>query len=88
MKKMKHRVLSFMTVVAMIFSCTPALSYYEPVTDELYGLTSREVGIRVAEEGMVLLKNDNQALPLKKGDTIAVFGINQVDYIHGGGGSG
>lgn len=88
MKKVKHRVLSFMTVVAMLFSCTPALSYYEPATDELGGLTSREVGIRVAEEGMVLLKNDNQALPLQKGDTVAVFGINQVDYIHGGGGSG
>ena len=88
MKKGKHRALSLLAAAAMIFSCTPALSYYEPETEELGGLSSREVGIRVAEEGMVLLKNDNQALPLKKGDTVAVFGINQVDYIYGGGGSG
>ena len=88
MKKVKHRALSLLAAAAMIFSCTPSFSYYEPETDELGGLSSREVGIRVAEEGMVLLKNDNQALPLEKGDTVAVFGINQVDYIYGGGGSG
>lgn len=81
MKKAKHRLLSFVAATAMLFSCTPAFSYYEPATEELGGLSSREVGIRVAEEGMVLLKNDNQALPLEKGDTVAVFGINQVDYI-------
>ncbi len=88
MKKVKHRAVSFMAAAAMLFSCIPAFSYYELATDELNGLSSREVGMRVAEEGMVLLKNDNQALPLKKGDTVAVFGINQIDYIPGGGGSG
>ena len=88
MKKVKRRAISVMTAAAVFFSCTPALSYYEPKTDELGGLSSREVGIRVAEEGMVLLKNEEQALPLQEGDTVAVFGINQVDYIYGGGGSG
>ena len=88
MKKVKHRLLSLVAASAMLFSCAPTHAYYEPKTDELGGLSSREVGIRVAEEGMVLLKNENQALPLEKGDTVAVFGINQVDYIQGGGGSG
>jgi len=42
---------------------------------------------KAAGEGMVLLKN-NCILPLKKGSRIAVFGIAQIDYVKGGGGSG
>lgn len=39
-------------------------------------------------EGMVLLKNKDNALPLKKGEKIALFGKASVEYIKGGGGSG
>ena len=42
----------------------------------------------VAAEGMVLLKNDSNLLPLKKGAKVAVFGKAQYDYVKGGGGSG
>ena len=41
-----------------------------------------------AGEGMVLLKNENELLPLKYGQKIAVFGKAQADYVKGGGGSG
>ena len=41
-----------------------------------------------AAEGMVLLKNENSALPLKKGEKVALFGKATVEYIKGGGGSG
>ncbi|MBQ6838427.1 MAG: glycoside hydrolase family 3 protein, partial [Clostridia bacterium] len=41
-----------------------------------------------ATEGMVLLKNENKALPLKKGEKIALFGKATIEYIKGGGGSG
>lgn len=41
-----------------------------------------------ATEGMVLLKNDNNALPLKKGERVALFGKATIEYIKGGGGSG
>lgn len=41
-----------------------------------------------AGEGMVLLKNINGALPLKKGEKIALFGKATIEYIKGGGGSG
>ena len=41
-----------------------------------------------ATEGMVLLKNENDALPLKKGEKIALFGKATIEYIKGGGGSG
>lgn len=41
-----------------------------------------------AGEGMVLLKNSQEALPLKKGEKIALFGKATIEYIKGGGGSG
>lgn len=43
---------------------------------------------QAAEEGMVLLKNENQLLPLAKGTKIALFGKGSFDYVKGGGGSG
>ena len=43
---------------------------------------------KAATEGMVLLKNENNALPLKKGEKIALFGKATIEYIKGGGGSG
>lgn len=41
-----------------------------------------------AEEGMVLLKNENNLLPFVKGGRIALFGKGTFDYVKGGGGSG
>ena len=41
-----------------------------------------------AAEGMVLLKNENQVLPLREGARIALFGVGSADYVQGGGGSG
>lgn len=43
---------------------------------------------RAASEGMVLVKNENEILPLKKGAKVALFGKGSVDYVKGGGGSG
>lgn len=41
-----------------------------------------------ATEGMVLLKNEDNALPLAKGEKVALFGKATIEYIKGGGGSG
>ncbi|MBR3645415.1 MAG: glycoside hydrolase family 3 C-terminal domain-containing protein, partial [Lachnospiraceae bacterium] len=43
---------------------------------------------QAATEGMVLLKNNNDVLPLKSGTTVALFGKGSFDYVKGGGGSG
>lgn len=43
---------------------------------------------KAADEGMVLLKNKDSALPLKKGTRVALFGKGTIEYIKGGGGSG
>lgn len=48
-----------------------------------------EISKLVAEEGMVLLKNNEGALPLNKSvRTVALFGINGYELIAGGTGSG
>lgn len=43
---------------------------------------------RAGREGIVLLKNDNGVLPVKKGTRLALFGKGVFDYVKGGGGSG
>lgn len=43
---------------------------------------------KAADEGMVLLKNANHALPLRKGGKVAVFGLTSYDFMAGGTGSG
>jgi beta-glucosidase len=39
-------------------------------------------------EGCVLLKNDNNSLPIKNGETVSVFGRIQFNYYYSGTGSG
>ena len=41
-----------------------------------------------AKEGMVLLKNEKNVLPFRKGTRLALFGKGIFDYVKGGGGSG
>ena len=47
-----------------------------------------ELSRAAASEGMVLLKNENNVLPLPKGTKVALFGKATADYVKGGGGSG
>lgn len=42
-------------------------------------ISSTDAAKLIASEGIVLLKNENNALPLKKGAKIALFGEGQVD---------
>ena len=48
----------------------------------------RELSRRAAAEGMVLLKNEKNLLPLPNGSRIALFGKATFDFVQGGGGSG
>ncbi len=63
-----------------------------PLGDDGRCVTASEKHIQLsrkaATEGMVLLKNENKALPLKRGEKIALFGKATIEYIKGGGGSG
>ncbi len=55
--------------------------------DEAYA-NAQKLNLRLAEEGFVLLKNQENALPLNKGAKISVFGKNSVNLSYGGSGSG
>lgn len=63
-----------------------------PIGDDGKKITASEKHIRLTREaaceGTVLLKNSNNALPLKQGERIALFGKATIEYIKGGGGSG
>ncbi|ULT57624.1 glycoside hydrolase family 3 C-terminal domain-containing protein [Neobacillus drentensis] len=47
-----------------------------------------EFSRKAAAEGAVLLKNDRQTLPIKKGETVSIFGRTQINYYRSGTGSG
>uniref|UniRef100_UPI0026F27385 glycoside hydrolase family 3 protein n=1 Tax=Ruminococcus flavefaciens TaxID=1265 RepID=UPI0026F27385 len=47
-----------------------------------------EKAAETVSEGIVMLKNDNNALPLDTGDTVSVFGRIQLHYYKSGTGSG
>lgn len=49
---------------------------------------AQEINLKLAEEGFVLLKNENAALPMNKGARISVFSKNSVNLSYGGSGSG
>lgn len=47
-----------------------------------------EIAAKTVSEGIVMLKNENNTLPLKKDEEIAVFGRIQLHYYKSGTGSG
>ena len=46
-----------------------------------------KVNTEICEEGMILLKNENNALPLRKGAKVSIFGKNSINLVYGGSGS-
>ena len=56
---------------------------HDMVTPEMAALARR-----AGAEGCVLLKNDDKALPIRKGERVSVFGRIQFDYYKSGTGSG
>lgn len=62
-------------------------SYGTTVKAEAFA-NAQEVNLKLAEEGFVLLKNENAALPMNKGARISVFSKNSVNLSYGGSGSG
>ena len=76
---------------AMTMAAAPSLGVMAAFTDPNASLEMEQanalVSQKVASEGMVLLENNNDALPLK-GNTIALYGPGSYDTIRGGTGSG
>lgn len=66
----------------------PNLPLYQGRDRVTAGREHLAISMNAAKEGMVLLKNDGNLLPLKKGARVALFGKGTFDYVKGGGGSG
>ncbi len=66
---------------------TPSNQNYIPDNNpdlNMHAILSKEA----AKEGMVLLKNTDNSLPISRSDKVAPFGIAAVNTLKGGGGSG
>ena len=65
--------------------------FYSESNDEAIAETleaAREITTAEAEEGIVLLKNEGDALPLGGTDNVNVFGAASYELVYGGAGSG
>ncbi len=64
--------------------------YYKSEYDDISDLVSagKAKATQVLEEGAVLLKNENGALPLAKGSKVSLVGVTGYDPVYGGTGSG
>ncbi len=86
-RSIKKRIIAGIVALGIANFAIPAFAYNAEKSELTGNRDGLEMAKCVAEEGMVMLKN-NGALPFDKGEKIAVFGINQIDFIYGGGGSG
>lgn len=64
--------------------------YYTSDFENAKALSDYEMnlGVQIAQEGVVLLKNEDSTLPLEKGNQVSLFGTASVELNYGGSGSG
>ncbi len=62
--------------------------YTDFTTFEELELEAKDLSVKIASEGITLLKNDNDALPLTGEERLTVFGATATNYVHSGSGSG
>ncbi len=92
---LKQRVLPVMTAAAIAMTVGSPMNVLAEETETLevsgasgpteYGL---DVAEQIAEEGIVLLENEDKTLPLAEGTKVNLFGATQCSPFYGGGGSG
>ena len=92
-------ILSAIVAVLNVLLCVLVPKYYTTINSFLYkGPDADEVAAfrqasadmtqKVESEGIVMLENKNQTLPLASGSKINLFGYGSRDIVYGGSGSG
>lgn len=68
---------------------TVPVNYYDTEYDSVAELraASEAINEQTVAEGMVLLKNENNALPLSSGESVTLYSANSVTFVHAGSGS-
>lgn len=74
------------TIAAPVFAAGPGVQTDTSVTE--HEKQSATNSLTLAQEGIVLLKNDSNALPVSKQANVALYGLGAVNTIKGGTGSG
>lgn len=67
---------------------TSELSGTTQLTERAYEIEGKIIARKAAAEGFVLLKNENEILPISKEEKIALYGSGAVKTVKGGTGSG
>ncbi len=60
----------------------------QDIAERSYETAHKKIARAAAEEGFVLLKNEDRVLPLEEGSSVALFGAGAVKTVKGGTGSG
>lgn len=84
-------LLAVAAVIANVYAnrYRDLLEVYFSTSDYTVTLSEKEVCREVVAEGIVLLKNEDGALPLKENERkVALLGQDSVDFVYGGAGSG
>ena len=63
------------------FAGTGGKYYTDYSTFEEEQLAAKDLAIEVASEGFVMLKNENNVLPLEEGASVSLFGMHSVDLV-------
>lgn len=71
---MKNRIISFILILSVLAGWIFGFSFS---AQALYYREGQKIARVIADEGIVLLKNENAALPVAQGSTVALFGEAQ-----------
>lgn len=87
MKKRLLKTISVLMVIAILFTCTISVFAYSGRIDPDIIAETSKTALKIEDEGIVLLKNEDNILPLN-GKKLNVFGVGSVCPFFGGAGSG
>lgn len=92
-KKIARKVLTAVLATSMVMTSGSSVFAAGPgaaTTNEVsqHEIDSAKISLQMATEGMVLLENNNAALPIANSGDVALYGIGAIQTIKGGTGSG
>ncbi|MBP5242140.1 MAG: glycoside hydrolase family 3 C-terminal domain-containing protein, partial [Clostridia bacterium] len=81
-------LLIVLNVVALVMKDTITLALSTTSLDSASRAKGEELALQIEEEGIVMVKNEQDTLPLASVDKVNVFGWASTQWIMGGSGSG